>query len=105
MNEAPIQFPIAPSEFGRQIRTNIDQVVTEKLSQQKNPVTSNHLQEKVLLKPPDICKIFRIAKPTLYEWLKQERFKSFNVKSRRYFLRTEIESLITGKSDAKINSK
>ena len=105
MNEKPMLFPTAPSEFWKQIRTTIEEVVTEKLSQQKIPLTSNHLPEKALLKPADICKIFQVSKPTLYEWLKQEKFKSFNIRSRRYFLRTEIESVIAGRSDANMNSK
>ena len=105
MNETPMLFPIAPSEFWKQIRATIEEVVTEKLSQQKILPNNNHLPEKALLKPADICKIFQVSKPTLYEWLKQEKFKSFKIKSRRYFLRTEIESVIAGRSDPKINSK
>ena len=34
MNETPMLFPITPSEFWKQIRTTIEEVVTEKLSQQ-----------------------------------------------------------------------
>jgi len=100
MEETPMLFPIAPSEFWKQIRATIEEVVTEKLSQQKISPPNNHLPEKTLLKPSDVCEIFQVSKPTLYEWLKQKRLKSFKIMSRRYFLRAEIEALISEKGKA-----
>ncbi|MEP7232331.1 MAG: helix-turn-helix domain-containing protein [Ginsengibacter sp.] len=96
MNETPMLFPITPTEFWKQIRTTIDEVVSEKLSQQKISQTNSHLPEKALLKASDVCAIFQVSKPTLYEWLKQKKLKSFKVKSRRYFNRADIEALING---------
>jgi excisionase family DNA binding protein len=96
MNETPMLFPIAPSEFWRQIRTTIEEVVAEKLNQQILSQTNPRLPEKVLLKASDICEIFQVSKPTLYEWLKQNRLKSFKIKSRRYFSRADIEAIIRG---------
>ena len=89
-------FPIAHSEFWKQIKIIIEDVIAEKLRQQKVSPPNNHLPEKTLLKPSDVCEIFQVSKPTLYEWLKQKKLKSFKVMSRRYFLRTEIETLISG---------
>jgi len=103
MQETPMLFPITPTEFWKQIRTAIDEVVTEKLSQQ--PLQTNpHLPEKALLKATDVCKIFQVSRPTLYEWLKQKKLKSFKIKSRRYFSRTDIEAVINGK-DISITQK
>ena len=96
MNETPMLFPIAPSEFWEQIKIIIEDAIAEKLSQQKISPPNNHLPEKTLLKPSDVCEIFQVSKPTLYEWLKQKKLKSFKVMSRRYFLRAEIETLISG---------
>jgi excisionase family DNA binding protein len=95
MNETPMLFPITPSEFWKQIRTIIDDVVTEKLSQQNLSQTNCHLPDKALLKASDVCEIFQVSKPTLYEWLKQNKLKSFKVKSRRYFNRADIHALIS----------
>ncbi len=50
MNETPTLFPITPSEFWKQIRTTIEEVVAEKLSQQNFPQTNSHLPDKALLK-------------------------------------------------------
>jgi excisionase family DNA binding protein len=96
MNETPMLFPIAPSEFWKQIKVIIEDAIAEKLSQQKISPTNNHLPEKALLKASDVCEIFQVSKPTLYEWLKQKKLKSFKIKSRRYFNRADIETFITG---------
>jgi hypothetical protein len=34
-----------------------------------------------------------------------KKIEKFKVKSRRYFLRTDIENVISGKPDSKINEK
>ena len=96
MNETPMLFPITPSEFWKQSRIIIEQVISEKLSQQKINPTNSHLPEKALLKASDVCAIFQVSKPTLYEWLKQKKLKSFKVKSRRYFSRQDIDAIIRG---------
>lgn len=96
MNETPMLFPITPSEFWKQIRTTIEEVVSEKLNQQKLSPQKSHLPEKALLKASDVCAIFQVSKPTLYEWLKQKKLKSFKIKSRRYFNREDIDAIIRG---------
>lgn len=95
MNETPMLFPITPTEYWKQIRTTIEEVVTEKLNQQNLPLTKSHLPEKALLKASDVCEIFQVSKPTLYEWLKQKKLKSFKIKSRRYFKREDIDAMIS----------
>ena len=93
MNETPMLFPITPTEFWKKMRITIDQVITEKLRQQPQP-SLTHLPEKALLKASDVCKIFQVSKPTLYEWIKQNKLKSFKIKSRRFFAREDIEAVI-----------
>lgn len=100
MNETPMLFPITPSEFWKQIRIIIEQVISEKLNQQKSSPTKSHLPEKALLKASDVCAIFQVSKPTLYEWLKQNKLKSFKIKSRRYFNPADIDDLIAGRMQA-----
>ncbi len=94
MQETPMLFPITPSEFWKQIRITMEEVVTEKLNKPLTTYTHSHLPEKALLKAADVCTIFQVSKPTLYEWLKQKRLKSFKIKSRRYFSREDIEAVI-----------
>ena len=89
-------FPISPSEFWKQIRITIEEVVSEKLNEQKISPSKSLLPEKALLKASDVCAIFQVSKPTLYEWLKQKKLKSFKIKSRRYFSREDIDAVIRG---------
>jgi hypothetical protein len=105
MNETPMLFPIIPSEFWKQIRMIIEEVISEKLRKQAPALNSSLLPVKALFKPVKVCKIFEASKPTLYECLKQKKLKSFKVKSRRYFLSTEIESVISVKPESETNKK
>ena len=104
MQETPMLFPITPTEFWKQIRTTIDEVVTEKLSQQSQQ-TNPHLPERALLKATDIFQIFQVSRPTLYEWLKQNKLKSFKIKSRRYFSRIDIEAIIRQENSSLTQTK
>jgi predicted DNA-binding transcriptional regulator AlpA len=94
MNETPMLFSMAPAEFWKQIRTTIEEVLNEKLNQQIASPSVSLLPERPLLKASEVCAIFQVSKPTLYDWLKQKKLKSFKIKSRRYFLRVDIEAII-----------
>ncbi|HVX27893.1 MAG TPA: helix-turn-helix domain-containing protein [Parafilimonas sp.] len=94
LNETPMLFPMAPAEFWKQIRSTIEEVVNEKINQPFQPLSKDHLPEKALLKLSDVCAVFQVSKPTLYDWLRQNKIKSFKIKSRRYFLRADIEAMI-----------
>ena len=98
MNETPMLFPITPSEFWKQIRIIIGEVITEKLTKQNLSFNRSLLPEKALFKPAEVCKIFQVSKPTLYQWLRQKKLKSFKIHSRRYFTRADIDDLIAGRN-------
>lgn len=93
MNETPMLFPMAPGEFWKQMRTIIEEVVNEKLNQLPVPNPLN-FPNKALLKAVEICELFQVSKPTIYEWLKQGKLKSIKIESRRYFLKQDIDELI-----------
>lgn len=92
MQETPIFFPISPNEFLKRIRLMMEEVVDAKIKQEQSIL--GELAEKTLLLPKEVCTILRVSKPTLYTWMKQGRLKSFKIKSRRYFARTDIEKII-----------
>lgn len=73
MNETPMLFPIAHTQFWKQIRTTIEEVVTEKLNQQTTPPIIPSLPEKALLKASEVCETFRVSKPTLMECVKDNQ--------------------------------
>jgi len=95
MQETPMLFPVSPTEFWKQIKTMMEEVVEQKLNASaRKELPPSHLPERALLKAAEVCEIFRVSKPTLYEWMKQDRLKSFKIKSRRYFSRADIEAVI-----------
>ncbi len=105
MQETPMLFPMAPGEFWKQIKATVEEVVNAKLTQTITPPPTDHLPEKALLKASDVCAVFQVSKPTLYDWLRQNKLKSFKIKSRRYFLRADIEAMIRGNEDVAVKTK
>lgn len=96
MQETPMLFPVSPTEFWKQIKIMMEEVVDAKLSSTTTTdKRAADLPEKTLLKSTEVCELFRVSKPTLYEWMKQDKLKSFKIRSRRYFSRADIELLIT----------
>lgn len=95
MQETPMLFPVNPTEFWKQIKTIMEEVIEQKLNAFLcKELPASQLPEKALLKATEVCQIFQISKPTLYEWMKQDKLKSFKIKSRRYFSRADIEAVI-----------
>lgn len=94
MAGAHMLFPIEPEEFWRQMRTLIEEILERKINSKPTSVLSGELKDKSLLKMTDICKLFEITKPTVYDWVKQGKLKSIKIQSRRYFLIKDIEHLI-----------
>lgn len=95
MQETPMLFPVSPTEFWKQMKTMMEEVVEQKFNASiRRDLPPSHLPEKALLKATEVCKIFQVSKPTLYEWMKQDKLKSFKIKSRRYFTRADIEAVI-----------
>jgi excisionase family DNA binding protein len=94
MQETPMLFPVTPMEFWKQMRALLEEVVDAKSTNPISDAPLTYLPEKTLLKITEVCALFQVSKPTVYEWLKQDRLKSFKVRSRRYFLRSDIEAII-----------
>ena len=95
MQETPMLFPMSSVEFWKQMKSIMEEVVEQKLNASiRKELPPSHLPEKALLKAIEVCAIFQVSKPTLYEWMKQDKLKSFKIKSRRYFTRADIEAVI-----------
>ena len=92
----PILMPCEPQEFLNAIR----QIIREEVratQQQTHPSTSidtNGLSYKPIFKLSEVCDLFQVSKPTIYEWIKHGKLKPFKVRSRVYFLRQDIEDLL-----------
>jgi excisionase family DNA binding protein len=91
-----MMFPYSQEEFWEKMT----KVVEAKLTATGVPITPTLLPEKPLLKASEVCTIFQVSKPTLYEWLRQNKIASFKIRSRRYFSREDIEVIIRQNSQA-----
>lgn len=84
--------PMEPKEFFRQLREMMEEVVAK----QHSTAANGHPQEhrKSLLKATEVCELFQVSKPTIYDWMRQGKLKSLKIRSRRYFLQRDVEELI-----------
>jgi excisionase family DNA binding protein len=90
MENVQMLVPMEPKAFWQQLKIIVEQVVEE--SKKEKPVDKH--TERPLLKAKEVCEIFHISKPTIYEWLKQGKIKSVKIQSRRYFHWKDVDELI-----------
>lgn len=94
--QMPMLFPFEPDEFWRQIRL----IVREEVARitKTNPSASPHetpgLKYKPLYKMDEVCELFQVTKPTIYDWIRHGKLKPFKVRSRVFFLWNDIQQLL-----------
>jgi len=92
----PILFPYDPEHFWQSIR----QIVREEVSliEKQRPVSPTYdtpgLTYKPLFKIAEVCSLFHVTKPTIYDWVRHGKLKPFKIRSRVYFLWQDIERLM-----------
>lgn len=96
-SSVPMLFPFEPNEFWEHMR----QIIREEVSKsQKEPIklienmSTPGLTEKPLYKIQEICSLFKVTKPTIYDWIKHGKLKRVKIRSRVYFLGSDIKQLI-----------
>jgi len=98
----PLLMPYEPEEFWQMLRQIIkEEIISAAAVNTTTNFNTPGLTYKPLHKIEEICKIFMITKPTVYEWIKLDILKPLKVHSRVYFLWNDIEELI--KSNAAKN--
>lgn len=93
----PILVPVEPGEFWKQIRHIVRDELQVAINSKKNgpgELDVPGLTQKPLYKINDICKLFNITRPTIYEWVKAGKLRPVKIRSRVYFLGSEVEQLI-----------
>jgi excisionase family DNA binding protein len=93
----PILIPFEPEEFWAQIRVIIREEVSR--NQKEHPslayvMETPGLTEKPLYKIQEICSLFKITKPIIYDWIKHGKLKKVKIRSRVYFLGSDIRQLM-----------
>jgi excisionase family DNA binding protein len=92
----PILFPYQPEEYWRQIRQIIREEVNNREKQKVVPAMYDTpgLTYKPLYKIAEVCTLFQITKPTIYDWVKHGKLKPYKIRSRVYFLWQDIQQLL-----------
>ncbi|MEO7802062.1 MAG: helix-turn-helix domain-containing protein [Ginsengibacter sp.] len=92
----PMLFPYEPKQFWESIR----QIIREEVSSaQKHKLATTSFETpgmtyKPLYKIEEVCALFHVTKPTIYDWIKHGKLKPFKIRSRVFFLWQDIEQLI-----------
>lgn len=92
----PILFPFEPQEYWHQIRQIIREEVNnvEKLKPVPAAYETPGLTYKPLYKINEVCALFHVTKPTIYDWIKHGKLKPYKIRSRVYFLWQDIQQLL-----------
>ena len=69
-------------------------LIVEVLEEREQNVESLGVQKPQLLKVYEVCKLFQISKPTLYDWMRKGQLRSIKIESRRFFLASDIQELV-----------
>lgn len=97
--EVPLLIPMDPLEFWATIRKIIREEILKNQKEfltQQNLMQTNGLTEKPLYKIHEICSLFEVTKPTVYDWIKIGKLRKVKVRSRVYFLGSEVRQLMRG---------
>ncbi|MGF6927362.1 excisionase family DNA binding protein [Chitinophaga sp. W2I13] len=95
-NLMPMLFPFEPDDFWQQIRLIIREEVAKvnRLSPSDSQYQTPGLKYKPLYKMTEVCELFQVTKPTIYDWIKHGKLKPFKVRSRVFFLWNDIQQLL-----------
>jgi excisionase family DNA binding protein len=89
-------FPYEPEQFWQSMR----QIIREEVSNTEKPAPRQPVYEtpglsyKPLYKIAEVCTLFHVSKPTVYDWIRHGKLKPFKIRSRVYFLWQDIEQLM-----------
>lgn len=92
----PILIPYDPEEFWMSMR----KIIREEIANARttcNPTSVlevSGMTHKPLFKMSEICAIFEISKPTVYDWIKHGKLKPYKIRSRVYFFWQDIQQLL-----------
>jgi excisionase family DNA binding protein len=97
-NVTPMLFPIEPGQFWSQVRLIVREEIQKLEIPSPAPPTplleTPGLTHKPLLKIAEVCQLFQVSKPTIYDWIKHGKLKPFKVRSRVFFLWQDVQQLI-----------
>lgn len=98
----PMLFPYEPEQFWKSMRQMIREEVTQaEIPRPDRPAYETPgLTYKPLYKIAEVCTLFHVTKPTIYDWIRHGKLKPFKIRSRVYFLWQDIQQLLPQADEA-----
>lgn len=95
-NFAPMLFPYDPEQFWRSMRQVIREEVGNVETKRRVPsiYETPGMTNKPLYKIAEVCAMFQVTKPTIYEWIRHGKLKPLKIQSRVFFLWQDIQKLL-----------
>ena len=92
----PMLFPFEPAQFWQSLRQIIREEIkqVERLQSVPPAYETPGLTYKPLYKIGEVCTIFQVSRPTIYDWIRHGKLRPYKVRSRVYFLWNDIQQLI-----------
>ena len=91
----PMLFPFSPAEYWQQIRQIIREEVSRMETRPSSPTFETPgMTYKPLYKITEICALFLVTRPTIYDWIRHGKLKPFKIRSRVYFMWQDIQQLL-----------
>lgn len=90
-------FPYDPDKFWETmqeiIRNEVGKITSKSLSNNGEFYEIPGMAYKPLYKMEEVCSLFRVTKPTIYDWIKHGKLKPHKIRSRVYFLWSDLQLL------------
>jgi len=91
-------FPYEPEKFWEMMQ----QMIRSEVAKMASPAPGNSsgsyetpgMTYKPLYKMEEVCSLFRVTKPTIYDWIKHGKLKPCKIRSRVYFLWNDLQMLL-----------
>lgn len=95
-NTTPILFPYAPEELWDKFRELIRSELEKARPQKGDSVVYDipGFTQKPIFKAHEVCAMLQVTRQTLHTWAKEGILKPYKIKSRVFYLWTDIEKLI-----------
>ncbi|MET0636113.1 MAG: helix-turn-helix domain-containing protein [Chitinophagaceae bacterium] len=95
----PILFPLSPDDFWSQLRIIVQEELAKNMPNQKQKIEFDvpGLVYKPLYKINEVCLMLGVTRPTIYDWVRIGKLKPYKIRSRVYFLWSDLALLFEPK--------
>lgn len=96
----PMLFPLEPAAFWSELRRIVQEEVTRSLPPADGRTGASlqvaGLTQKPLFKVKEVCTLFGVSRPTVYEWIRLGKLHPVKIRSRVFFLGKDLAELLAG---------